>query len=270
MVFMVADMKPTVLSEPTYFISAKPYKDFIDRDHPVVQNIHSRFDLAKLEATKKPLVIGTVYDTAKFSLPNNFPDGLCVIDLPIKTSMGPVYRIPKELDQFSETISRIVSFEHCANPYNVQYYAYLTIIQSVVHTGKFQRTDGSIFVDGLHPKMYKRPIARSYTIYDRIPDVFYCQKFDLSGVNWLHECKEENHKVNTTYYGLYGDTGILPTMLDKQAVKETAVDFERYSIIANDIYSVCRETTADYPFFRTFFKLTFDSVKHTETTHGES
>jgi hypothetical protein len=255
------DRPRTVLSEPTYYIRPGPHKEPFDSKHPIIQNVHSRFDLSGFEKIHRPLVIGQVYDTAKFSYPNNFPDGLCVIDLPIKTAMGAVYRIPKELDQFSETIRRIVSFEHAINAYNGQCYAYLTVLQGIVHSGKFQRTDGSCFVDGLRAEMIKRPIARSYTIYDRVPDVFYCQKFDVSGVKWVHECKGADQKIGIRYHGLFGDVGTFPALLNEQAVEETAIDFERYSIIANDIYSVCRETTVDYPVFRTFFKLTFDTVK---------
>lgn len=250
-------MQPTILGNYGYHIRPRDWREKVDKTHPVVSEAHSRFDVAKFAETKKPLVIGEVYDTKKFSTPHKFPTGLNIIDSQIKVTYGSVYYIPKELDQFSETIARIVSFEHTINPYHAQYYAYLTVIQGMVEANKTQRADihlGHCFIDHakhLGHKMDKRPITRSYVIYDRVPDIFYCQKWKLSGKSPL----------DPSQHSVYADRGIFSHYIEDQVSEEAAIVFDRYSIIAHDIYAVCRETTVDYPVFRTYFKLTFDTFK---------
>lgn len=220
-----------------YHIRPDVWKEKIDRSHPFIQNVHSRFRISKYNQVSKPLVIGKVHDTRKFSFAKNELSGLSVFNCPIKVPGSNEYSIPKELDQFTETIKTIISFEHAINPFTIQYFAHLTIRQARVERNQFHGTFGACFTNGLPliNAKYNRPVARSYSIYDRVPDKFYCQSFNI---------KE-------------------PTVMEfsSQLDESTAVCYDPYSIVAHDVYTICKETTVDFPFYRTFFRLMFNTEK---------
>lgn len=234
----------TTLGSIGYSIGIRDWKKPIDRSDFVVESVQSTFDIAKYAIAHKPIIIDEVSDTERFSFVSDWPTGLKILDCPIKFPGSAEYRIPRELLQFDELIAKIASFEHSINPFTTQYYAYLTVDQGVIYKGKAHRARGKIRANGfqgarIHPK---RPIARSYIAYDRVPQRFYCQSFKTAG---LKESRDDFFAV-----------------FDRQADDRNGMEPDRYSIIACNAYSLHRDTYLPYDCFRTYFRLTFDTIKY--------
>src|ERR1051325_10343935 len=152
--------------------------------------------------------IGTLDYQAIFS---NHQSIRC-LDLPIKMGGSKEYRIPVEFEQFLEPISKMVAFEHAHNKEVEQFYAYLTIDQSVP-IKEFHREPG-LHVDGfqgarISPKVW---CDRSYIVSDCDTPSFWNQSFesvenmDESTQNLFHEFDRTKHyssEIRCEPYAMY-------------------------------------------------------------------
>ena len=226
----------TTLGSYGYTIRVRKWQEPIG-NHFIIDTVSSTFDKKNFSVAHTPIVIGEVHDEEKFS---DIRD-LRVLDCPIKFPGIKEYRIPKPLNQFDEVIAKIASYEHAINPNIDQFYAYLTVDQGRVEADECQRTPGC-HVDGFQGARInpKRLINRSYIVYDRVPPVFYVQEFETEHLD------EAKHDFFLSF--------------DEQAKEDCAIRFDPYSIILSNAYSVHRSDSVSYPIYRTFFRLSYDTV----------
>lgn|ERR1019366_8170985 len=223
-----------------YAVGARPWKGKYDKEHFIIKTVGETFDENVLMFAHTPLVIDEVFDQPKFSNPFE-KVGIRVLDMPVKFSQSNDCRVPRELNQFDEVISKILSFERHINPNIDLYYAYLTVDQCHISAGKTQRRPGC-HINGLQTGPYRRPVSRSYVVYDKMPPIFYAQSFDTS---YLDE-EEDNYFLS----------------FDDQANEEFAITFDPYNILLTNAYTVHRSDIAAASCFRTFLRLTFDLYKY--------
>jgi hypothetical protein len=225
----------TKLNSYGFSVGIRQWRKSLDEDHFILSSVKSVFDKSKYDVAHKPIVVDGISFAEKFSHAND----IRVLECPIKFAGRNEYRIPRELIQFEEAIAKSVAFEHAINPSVIDYYAYITIDQGYVKENVCQRSIGCR-VNGfqgakVNPKL---PVARSYVAYDRVPMKFYNQGFQTDHLD------DAKHNFFFSF--------------DEQRKKEAEHSFERYNILLTNAYTVYRNTTVDYPVYRTFFRLTYD------------
>lgn len=237
---MIVQYTNTKLNSYGYGIGIKPYRNEIDKDHFSLATVGKPFNKELLRIKHLPLVIGDVWNVTKFSKANN----IRVLDCPIKFP-GTEYRLPKELHQFDEAIGKIVSFEHTINNKIEDYYAYLTIDQGVVDVNQTQR-NGGCHIDGLQVGE-KRPVSRSYIVHNSLPTIFYPQSFNIDN-------------IDETKYNVFQE-------FDNQAKLNDTVRFENYKILLLGAYTVHSSALAQLPMYRTFLRVSFDTVPYSRASN---
>lgn len=227
----------TTLGSYGFGIGVRPWRLPFDAKHFVIKTIHSKFDKELYSFPHTPILIDEVYDREKFSRKN----ALRVLDMPIKFAGSNEYRVPKELQQFDELIAKIVSFEHTVNPYVSDYYAYLTVDQSTVAENSFQRNPGC-HVDGFQGARIKekRPVNRSYIVYDATPTIFYPQSFKTDHLN----------EATDNFFFSF----------EEQSDETSAIHFLPYQILLMNAYTVHKSAISNHDTHRTFFRLSFDTM----------
>jgi hypothetical protein len=227
----------TELDSYGYSIGIRKWRDKIDTNHFIIKTVHRTFDKYYYYFPHTPIVIGEVSNIGRFSRKSN----LRILDMPIKMPGNSDYRIPHELDQFDELIAKMVAFEHAINPYVNDYYAYLTVDQGNVPANTYQRKSGCHVYGFQGARLFqKRPVNRSYIAYDEIPPVFYPQNFRTSH---LHE-KTDNFFLS----------------FDEQADDTAAITFDPYQILLMNAYTVHRSDKINYDTYRTFVRLSYDTM----------
>lgn len=140
--------------------------------------------------------IGAVENTESFA---QFK-GIRCLDMPIKMAGSNEYRIPEELGQFTEVINQMISFEHGHNEGVLDFYAYLTIDQSIIEKKETHREPG-LHVDGFQGRRIEPKVScdRSYIVFDCDCPSFWNQSFEtVEGMdegtqNIFHEFDRTKH-----------------------------------------------------------------------------
>lgn len=229
----------TELSHYAFTVGVRQWREPFDRDHFIIKTVNRPFDKHLFYFPHTPMVISDIHSQYKFSRHSD----IRVLDMPIKFPGSSEYRIPRELHQFDEVIARCVSFEHNINSHvGEQYYAYITIDQCEVPANTHQRKPGC-HVDGFQGARIKnkRPVNRSYIAYDCIPPVFYAQEFRTDHLN------EETDNFFLSF--------------DEQASDVYAMTYDPYQIILTNAYTVHRADVAPATTYRTFFRLSYDTIE---------
>jgi hypothetical protein len=231
------DFTLTELSSYGSGFGIRKWREKYDTNHFIIKTVHTKFNKSLFSFPHTPIVISELYNVGKFSQRKN----LRVLDMPIKFPGSSDYRVPKELNHLDEAISKIISFEHLINPNISEYFAYLTVDQGRIPSNSFQRKPGC-HVDGFQGARIKRkrPINRSYIIYDEVPTVFYPQEFRTDHLN------EETDNFFLSF--------------DEQADERMAITFDPYKILLMNAYTVHRADRVNYEIDRTFFRLSFDTL----------
>lgn len=148
---------------------------------------------------RRPGVFRTI---GKVEMPTDFNifTGIRCLDMPIKMAGNKEYRIPIELAQFREPISNMIAFEHAHNPESFNFYAYLTIDQSVTTDREYHREPG-LHVDGFQGARIKPKVwcDRSYIVMDSDCPSFWNQSFETvenmndATENIFHEFDRTRH-----------------------------------------------------------------------------
>lgn len=230
----------TELGDHFFNIGIRQWREEFDKDHFIIKTVNRPFDTKMFSVPHTPIVISDVSNELKFSRKND----LRILDMPIKFPGSSEYRIPKELTQFDEVISKIASFEAHINPSLTEcYHAYITVDQGEVPANTFHRKPGC-HVDGFQGVRYKlkRPVTRSYIIFDCISPVFYAQKFRTDHLD------EAKHNFFLSF--------------DEQAEQMYGMTFDPYTIILMNSYTVHQSDMDSIPHYRTFFRLSFDTRKY--------
>jgi hypothetical protein len=225
------------LGKNGFKVGTREWKCKYDKEHFLIKTVAEAFDEKTFMFPHTPMIIDEVFDYGKFSTKSN----VRVLDMPIRMPYGVEYHIPKELNQFDEVISKIVSFEAKINPNVGLYYAYITVDQGMISAGKTQRRPGA-HCDGLQTGYIRRPVSRTYIVYDNTPTTFYAQGFDTS---YLDE-EDDNYFL----------------AFDDQAKEEAAITFDPYSILLTNAYTVHRCSPVVKDCYRTFLKITFDLFQY--------
>lgn len=153
--------------------------------------------------------IGSLAGKCQFS---NF-SGIRCLDMPIKMAGSREYRIPVEFKYFLEPISKMVSFEVGHNKSINDFYAYLTIDQTISNGKDYHREPGC-HVDGFQGTRINPKVAcdRSYIVTDNDCPSFWNQSFetvealDDSKVNIFHEFDRTKHysaEIKCLPYNIY-------------------------------------------------------------------
>lgn len=225
----------TELGNYGYSIGVRKWREAYDKNHFIVKTVTRPFNKSYYSFAHTPIVIADIYDTNKFSR----REDIRVLDMPIKFPGSNDYRIPRELGQFDETIAKIVSFEHEINPEVKNYFAYLTVDQGGILPKTYPRRSG-LHVDGLQGAriLRKRPVNRSYIVYDHIPTVFYAQSFKTEHLD------EALHNFFLSF--------------EEQADITSEITFDPYQILCMNAYTVHRSDITMYPIYRTFLRVSYD------------
>jgi hypothetical protein len=208
----------------------------LSQDSIILHELHSVWDIAKFNIPRTPLAIGDVSDRTPFER-----QVLRVLDMPIKLAGSNEYKIPDEITPFLGTIQQIINYEHSIlTPEQLRsYHAYITIDQSYVEAGSFQRKPGA-HVDGfqgarIHPKTI---INHSYVVSNGTPTLYYSHAFNFSPLDErIHDCFLE---------------------MDIQANNANSMNTNHYTIYLMDAYNVHRATAATVKCFRTFLRISYD------------
>ena len=201
---------------------------------PEVKAINQKWNFNHLLESHQPIKIGEVSNPKKFASKGM----MSVLDMPIKFP-GTDYYIPDNFLQLKETIQKIIDFEVQVNPdHQRKYFAYLTVHQSWVDVGNYQRRPG-LHVDGFQgvERPEKEEIEHSYLVSNAVPTVFTQQKFDVNNFDFSR-------------YNIFSEFD----RQNNQIEEYTAGENEIYMANA---YSVHRSDLAQKKVLRTFVRLTY-------------
>ncbi len=204
-----------------------------------------------------PIIIGQIENKEAFSKPN----GIRVLDMPLRMpDQG--WKIPPELEQFTDAIREAVRYEKMINPHFEDFYCYVTIDQKDVapqvsqrrlgwHTDAFVTNETGVQIDVVPQDkealgyMTGEEAERTYIATDALPTLFLEGPFDLSQVN-----PEEHHKVEDTF----------------REIAEHKEPFEHppYTMLRLDPFTVhsARVNETDQTIPRTFIKIQFSRYKY--------
>jgi hypothetical protein len=239
----------TTLHGGYHSMGIRLWKKDYDKNHFIIKTVNTRFDYNRFKCAHTPIVIDTITNKDRFSFNSN----IRVLDCPIKFAGSMEYRVPRELVQFEEVISKIISFEHTINHSVLDYYAYLTVDQNPIDAFEFQRNPGC-HVDGFQGAniVDKKRISRSYIAYDCLPTIFY------------------PHQFRTDYLNPKTDNFFLS--FDDQADENLEAFYDPYSILLMNAYTVHRSDIALKRTNRTFIRISYDPIIYDRwgNTHNSS
>jgi len=113
-----------------------------NRTKPLDELFHRQFwDIGMFNKKSLPVVIDNIKHKNFFQKKDADNNFLWLLDLPIKMP-GINWKIPTELEQFSEFITKAVQYEKLINPNIENYYAYLSVDQRPVKPNESQRRPG--------------------------------------------------------------------------------------------------------------------------------
>lgn len=154
-------------------------------------------------------VIDKVDNEKQFSAFEN----LRCLDMPIKMAGDKEYRIPLEFKNFIDPISKMISWENAHNKNSIDFYAYLTVDQTLSKEGEYHREPGC-HVDGFQGARISPKVAcdRSYIVLDCNCPSIWNQSFetvenmDDSTHNIFHEFDRTKHyssEIKVSPYNIY-------------------------------------------------------------------
>lgn len=217
--------------------------DKIKQHSNIFKNLNTVFDPVKYNYTGVlPVSIGIIEDKKTFS---QFPLRAQPQNVPIKFPFSH-YKIPEEVSQFTEIVQKVANFWHSVNPdYSDYYYCYLSVAQSCVPPGCYQRR-GHIHSDGFQSYWLKYPIFSDFVFIasDIAQTEFFTDGFDTSRLDPSRD----------NYFQYF-----TKNIADKKSKKCR----NAYEIVAMDAYtlhkSICNNTKSYIP--RTFVRLMYSVIR---------
>jgi hypothetical protein len=149
---------------------------------PVIQTIHTVWDLARFLEPRRPVSVGVLSAAELASLTR--PGVVRILDMPIKFPDRAEYRLPRAIAQVAPVVQRIIDFEHRVNPHHADYFAYLTVDQGWIEPAALHR-EAPCHVDGFQGARWRPKCLtnHSYTVSDVLPTAYYLQPFELSALD---------------------------------------------------------------------------------------
>jgi hypothetical protein len=211
-----------------------------DQRHPILRLLNKPFDIEQFKIPRRPISLGRL--AADYLPMFTRPNAPRVLDMPIKFPDNELYKIPRALGQFASAIATIINFERAINPQVGDYFAYLTIDQSVVQPHTLQR-EAPCHVDGFQGARWQPKVRgnHAYTVSDVLPTAYYPQLFNFD------ELDEAKHDFFWVMNAQVADT--------KEAYKWQPAEAE---ITMMDCYSVHRGVQADKLTQRTWLRLSYE------------
>ena len=200
-----------------------------------LETVNRFWDERNLTVTRLPVVVGELTGKTTFSraLRQNPKFQSMIIRKP-----GGDLRLPEGLKQFREAVAAAFAYEKRINPESDGYYAYLTVTQGLVESGKTQKRPNA-HTDGYPRRPEDRgEVDRMYLVSDALPTEFFDQPFpvptahDFAGIHATFENAADPAKV---------------------------VVHPDYTLTMMDSYTVHRSRKAEKPEFRTFVQIHFAS-----------
>jgi hypothetical protein len=214
----------------------------------ILRNINANFNPANFSnEPSPPIFIGTISDKEKFSKWGPPPQAQ---NIPVKFPFTD-YRLPNELLQFEEVLQKSANFWHSINPeYADYYYCYLSVAQSTVPPGCYQRR-GHLHSDGFQSAWLKVPLFSDFSFIasDTSFTEFFLQSFDVSSLDPSKHNFYKYFKKNMK---------VKPLRLRKA-----------YEILAMDSYTLhkARSNTSQHPVCRTFVRIMYSAIRWQSKTN---
>lgn len=164
---------PAALSAKGVFISPRAVPRKLAASS-ILSNMTRHFDCRRFSRENDlPVHVGYLSDYAAFDRPG-CPQPQ---NMPIKFPNSD-YRLPQELAQFEELVQMVADFWHSVHPSPEDYYCYLSLSQSVVPSGCWQRRP-HLHSDGFQSAWIKKklPCDMSFTVSNVRPTLYYQQRF---------------------------------------------------------------------------------------------
>ena len=197
-------------------------------------NVHLHmqdWNVGEFDKPHLPVVIGEIEDKEGFSQQR----GIRILDMAIRMpEQG--WAIPKELEQFRESIQKAWDHERMINPDIDQYYVYITVDQKLVLPNKTQRRAGyhSDAFETSETTTEHAKVDNTYLVYDAIPTLFQSGPFPLKGKVDPEDCdavlkyfdaKSEGHPPVT--YPPHTMVKLTPYDIHTPAVNTSGEDIKR-------------------------------------------
>ncbi len=197
-------------------------------------NVHLHmqdWNVGEFDQPHLPVVIGPLKDKAGFSKQK----GIRLLDMAVRMP-GQGWAIPKELEQFKESIQMAWNHERAINPDIDNYYVYVTVDQKLVQPNKTQRRPGyhSDAFETSETTDEHSKVDNTYIVYDAIPTLFQPGPFPLKGKVDPEDCeavlkyfdKKSEGKPPITYPP-HTMVKLTPYDIHTPAVNETGKTVER-------------------------------------------
>lgn len=218
-------------------------KDYIESNHnSIFKNLNQFFDPIHFsDQPSCPISVGYLENKEDFSQKGLNPQPQ---NLPIKMPFTD-YRIPEELVQFKEVVQKTADYWHSINrEYADYYYCYLSVAQSEVPPGCYQRR-GHLHSDGFQSAWIKPKLFADFTfiVSDTASTEFYLKKFDVSKLN---------PEVNNYFKHFAKNMDVRPTLLRNP-----------YEIIFMDAYTLHKaiKNNLDRNIKRTFVRIMYSTIR---------
>jgi hypothetical protein len=227
-------------------IIVQPRKiEVVRASSPIFDHMHEPWNPLFYRIPRKAILTGIVAGEEQFSQPG--PPGLNVNNLVVKVPGFDEVYLPIVLAQFTNTVQQIIDYEYAINESAKDYYAYITIRQGWVKTGKTQ-SHPAIHVDGLQGAKYQKKLlpGQSYFVTDALPTRFFYHPFDFSAFT----VDEYDYRTLMA----------LLARIDQSYLLERP-----YGIYLLDPYMVHHPTVAQRDTFRTFLRLQFTQKEFVKT-----
>ncbi len=215
----------------------------LSADAPVLQDIHTPWDVRKHAIARHPVSLGVVAPEVRSAFVRPLP-AWCrhVLDMPIQFP-GTDVRLPRALASVAPAVQRILDIEARVNPAFRDYYAYLSVHQARIEPGSRMR-ENPYHVDGFQGPRWERkhPVNHSYLLANTLPTVFYPVAFPLD-------------HVDLNFDDIYAEFG---QVIEGRADTPTwrAEDFD---LVLMDAYCVHRGDVATVPVERTWLRVSWET-----------
>ncbi len=174
---MKIDYREATVTAGESFQIEKFWHPIIDAWSPLYRDILEPFNFHKYTCPRLPISMGAL-DAAQFKACPS------VLRIPIKYGNSTDIRLPKELFSIKDTLIRILQYDYHINPYFEEFFAHITIDNSLVRAGGTQRFEG-FHGDGLQGGKFKQKLVveHSYIFVDKHPTEVSLQPFFVAHIN---------------------------------------------------------------------------------------
>ncbi len=232
--------QPTLGAEYSELLVDKVFIPIVSPKSPLYRDIHETFDVEKFMYPKPPIELGYCSNWLYESIPN-------VLRMPLKYP-GTSYRIPNELKELTDVITRIALYERAINDKHDDMFCHITYDRSTVGSGEYHRFPG-FHGDGIQgtkltPKIV---VEHSYVIVTDPPTIYCLQPFFLKHLDESKHSYFEEFDAQADVANLYHGLNSHLYLIDPYIVHKTP--------------KILQSTT------RTFMRITY---AHSELEHPKN